>query len=469
MSAIFGMWTEGDLKLEEDKKRSSFSSHLGYVMATAGASVGLGNIWRFPYLAAKYGGGAFLIVYIILAFTFGYTMLLSETTLGRMTRKSPVSAFRTFTKNKPILFGGWLNAIAPMIIVPYYCVIGGWVTKYLYEYIVGNVSGTASSDFFSNFIGNASSSEMWFLIFAVMVMVIIIAGVENGIERVSKVMMPILIVLAIILAVYSMTRPGAAAGIKYLLVPNFEDFSYKTVIAALQQMFYSLSIAMGILFTYGSYMKRDVDIEKSSLQVGVCDSGIAILAALMIIPAVFAYSGGTPESLHAGPGLMFITIPKVFADMGFGRYIGILFFVLVLFAALTSAIALAETSVSSFEDELKIGRKKSIGIVTLIILVLGSLSAFGYNNLADITIFDMQFLDFFDFLANSVMMPIGAFATCIFVVYFLKEKKIEEEIMVSSPFRGRKLYRIMANYIAPIVTIILFITAILCAVGYLKF
>ena len=456
-------------KILETKKRSSFSGHLGYVLATAGASVGLGNIWRFPYLAAKYGGGVFLITYIILAFTFGYTMLLSETALGRMTHKSPAGAFHSITKSKPILFGGWLNAIVPMIIVPYYCVIGGWVTKYLFEYICGNVTETATDGFFNNFIGNDAAPELWFLIFAAMVMVIIIFGVEKGIERVSKIMMPVLIILAVVLAIYSITRPGALEGVKYLFIPDFSNFSFKTIIAALQQMFYSLSIAMGILVTYGSYMKKDVDIESSSIQVAIFDSGIAILAALMIIPAVFAFSGGTTESLNAGPGLMFITIPKVFESMGMGRIIGILFFVLVLFAALTSAIALAETSVSTFEDELKISRVKSVGLVSVIILILGSLSAVGYSLLSDFTILGMQMLDFFDFLSNSIMMPIGAFFTCILVAYILKVKKVEEEIMISSPFRGRGLYRVMANYIAPVITIILFAIAILSAFGYLTF
>lgn len=320
----------------EHNKRSSFSGKLGYVLSAAGASVGLGNIWRFPYLAAKYGGGIFLLIYILLALTFGYTMIVAETAIGRMTKKSPVGAFSSFGKSKWLSAGGWINAIIPVLIVPYYSVIGGWVIKYLVEYIKGNGQKLAADGYFSDFISNGASTEICFTVFALFTLAIIYAGVRNGIERVSKFMMPILIVLSVIIAIYSVTRPGALEGVKYFLVPNVKNFSWMTVVAAMGQMFYSLSIAMGILITFGSYMKKDVSIEDSTRNVEVFDTAIAIMAGLMIIPAVFAFSGGDPETLQAGPALMFITIPKVFASMGFGTVAGILFFVLVLFAAITS-------------------------------------------------------------------------------------------------------------------------------------
>ena len=309
-----------------DHKRGSFSGKIGFVLSAAGASVGLGNIWRFPYLAAKYGGAIFLLVYIILAMTFGYTMIIAETSIGRMTGKSPVGAYKTFSDKPALRVGGWINAIIPILIVPYYSVIGGWVIKYLAEYLMGKAHLVAEDGYFSSFISNGVSSELCFLVFTAMTLAIIFAGVENGIERVSKIMMPILVVLSLIIAVYSVTRPGALEGVKYFLVPNLDNFSWMTVVSAMGQMFYSLSIAMGILITFGSYMKKDVPIEISTRNVEVFDTAIAIMAGLMIIPAVFAFSGGDPSALKAGPSLMFITIPKVFDSMGLGTPIGILFF-----------------------------------------------------------------------------------------------------------------------------------------------
>lgn len=319
--------------------RSSFSGKLGFVLSAAGASVGLGNIWRFSYLAAKYGGGIFLLIYILLAVTFGYTMIMAETALGRMTRKSPVGAFAASGKGRWRAFGGWINAVIPILIVPYYSVIGGWVIKYLVGYITGHGSELAQDGYFSSFIANGASVEIVFLLFTLLTLGIIFAGVRNGVERVSRMMMPVLVVLSVIIAAYSVTRPGALEGVKYFLVPNPANFSWMTVVTAMGQMFYSLSIAMGILVTFGSYMKKDVSIEGSTKNVEIFDTLIAMMAGLMIIPAVFSFSGGDPDTLQAGPALMFITIPKVFESMELGSLVGVLFFVLVLFAAVTSSIA----------------------------------------------------------------------------------------------------------------------------------
>ena len=442
------------------ESRASFSGKLGYVLATAGSAVGLGNIWRFPYLAARHGGGIFLLIYLIIAITFGYTMMMSENALGRMTRKSPVGAFRAFSKDKLAGCGGWLNAVIPMLIMPYYSVIGGWVVKYLYEFLRGNVNATADDAFFGGFISDDASAELWFVVFALMIVVVIFAGVENGVERISKIMMPMLVFLALIVAIYSMTRPGAAAGIKYFLVPDMKNFTWMSVVAALGQSFYSLSIAMGILVTYGSYMKKDVDIEKATGQVILFDSGIAIMAGLMIIPAVFAFSGGDPNALNAGPSLMFITIPKVFASMGLGRWVGFIFFLLVLFAALTSAISLAETSTSTFQDELGWSRRKSTLLVTLLLFGLGTLNSLGYSSLGFVKIFGMQILDFFDFATNSVMMPIAAFALCVLVARCVGVDHIAEEIKLSSKFRMEKMYRVVVRYVAPVFVIIILLSSL---------
>ena len=299
-------------------------------------------------------------------------------------------------------------------------------------------------------------------------MAIIYAGVRSGIERVSKFMMPILVVLSFIIMIYSVTRPGALAGVKYFLVPNVKNFSWMTVVAAMGQMFYSLSIAMGILITFGSYMKKDISIEESTRNVEIFDTAIAIMAGLMIIPAVFAFSGGDPEALKAGPSLMFITIPKMFESMGLSMVVGILFFTLVLFAALTSSIALTESAVSTFEDQFGWNRKKSTIILGGIMLVLGSLSSLGYGPLGCVKIIGMQFLDFFDFLTNSVMMPIAAFATCLLVSKVIGLRKIEEEVLHGEgTFRRKKIFNFMIKYLCPLFAAIILLSSIANAFGWI--
>lgn len=451
-----------------NQKRSNFTGKLGYVLSAAGAAVGLGNIWRFPYLAAKYGGGIFLIIYILLAVTFGYTMIMAETALGRMTNKSPVGAYRVFGNNWKFRFGGWINAIIPILIVPYYSVIGGWVIRYLIEYFVsGGAQVLAQDGFFSSFISNGLSVEVCFLVFSLVNLVIIYLGVQNGIERVSKFMMPVLAVLAVIVSIYSMTRPGAAAGIRYFLVPDVEHFSWMTVVSAMGQMFYSLSIAMGILITFGSYMKKEDSIETSTLQVELFDTMIAILAGLMIIPAVFAFSGdAAAEHLQSGPSLMFVAMPKIFASMSMGTIMGIAFFVLVLFAALTSSIALTESAVSTFEDELGWNRQKSTIIMGVIMLSLGTLSALGYGPLANVTVIGMQFLDFFDFLTNSVMMPIAAMCTCLLIVKAVGLDAIEKEVMIDgAPFKRKKIFNFMIRWLCPLFVVIILLSSLASVFG----
>lgn len=450
-----------------NENRSNFTSKIGFILAAAGSAVGLGNIWRFPYLVAKYGGGTFLLCYIILAITFGFTLMVAEIALGRKTGLSAIGAFKKLDKRFGFL--GVLAAVVPIIILPYYSVIGGWVIKYLIEYIKGNSQKLAEDGYFSEFISNGTSTEVCFLIFAILTVAIIYAGVRNGVERVSKFMMPVLVFLSVLITVYSVTRPGALAGVKYFLVPNIENFSWMTVVAAMGQMFYSLSIAMGILVTFGSYMKKDVSIEGSTKNVEVFDTAIAIMAGLMIIPAVFAFSGGDPDTLQAGPALMFITIPKVFASMGLGTPIGILFFVLVLCAALTSSIALTESAVSTFQDELRWHRKKATVIVGVIMILLGTLSSLGYGPLGFVKIIGMQFLDFFDFLTNSVMMPIAALATCLLISRKVGVEKIEEEVVAEGgTFRRKKIFNFMIKYLCPIFAAIILLSSVANAFGLIS-
>ena len=454
----------------QQEKRSSFSGKIGFVLAAAGASVGLGNIWRFPYLCAKYGGGIFLLVYIVLALTFGYTMIIAETAIGRSTQKSPVGAFNILSNNNKLMkIGGWINAIIPILIVPYYSVIGGWVCKYLFEFIRSDINQIATDTFFSDFISDGWSTEIWFIVFTILVLAVIYMGVENGIERVSKIVMPILVVLAVVICIYSVTRPGAISGVKYLFIPNFKHFSIMTLVTAMGQMFYSLSIAMGILITFGSYVKREVSIENSTEQVEVFDTAIAIFASLMIIPAVFAFSGGDEGQLNAGPSLMFITMPKIFASMGFGKLIGILFFALVLFAAVTSAIALTESAVATFADEFHWDRKRGVNVIAIIMVALGSLSSLGYGPLDDVRIIGLQFLDFFDFLTNSIMMPIAALAICLLVVKFMGISRLEEEVEQDNhPFKRKMVFRFMIKYLCPLFVIIILVSAILNVFGIIQ-
>ena len=365
--------------------------------------------------------------------------------------------------------GGWINAIIPILIVPYYSVIGGWVCRYLYEYIVHDASVVAGETFFTDFITDGAASEFWFIVFAALVMIVIFMGVEGGIERVSKLVMPVLVILAIIICVYSVTRPGAISGVKYLFVPNFSNFSLMTIVTAMGQMFYSLSIAMGILITFGSYVKKEVSIEASTKQVEFFDTIIAVLASLMIIPAVFSFYNGDESMLKAGPSLMFITMPQIFASMDFGRIIGVLFFALVLFAAVTSAIALTESAVSTFSDEFKWSRTRGSVIMIVIMLVLGSLSSLGNGPLSNTTIIGMQFLDFFDFLTNSVMMPIAAFATCVLITKFMKIEKLEAEVEQDGhSFKRKGIFSFMIRFICPVFVLIILVSAILNVFGIIS-
>ncbi len=450
----------------ENNTRSSFTGKIGFVLAAAGSAVGLGNIWRFPYLAAKYGGGIFLLVYLILALTFGFALMTAEIALGRKTGLSANGAFRSL--NKKYSFVGYLAAIVPLIIFPYYSVIGGWVTKYLWAFVSGGASQAATDTYFGQFITQPVEPVLWFLAFILVTAVVVLLGVEKGVEKVSKIMMPILVVLSIAIAIYSLFMPGAIDGLIYYIKPDFSKFSITTVLAAMGQLFYSMSLAMGIMITYGSYMKKDVNLESSVKQIELFDTGIAFFAGLMIIPSVFVFSGGTPEALGKGPSLMFETLPKVFETMPAGTLIGAAFFILVLFAALTSSISLMETVVSIVCDKFKINRILSCVLVLAVSVLMGIPSALGYGVLDGVKIIGMSFLDFFDFASNSVLMPIVAFLTCVFVGYVIKPKTIIDEVESSATFKRKKLFEVVIKYVAPVCILLILISSVLEALGYLK-
>lgn len=459
--------------------RASWSGQLAFILAAAASAIGLGNLWRFPYLAAQYGGGTFIVVYLALVVTLGFTLMLSEIAIGRKTAQSQLTAYSKLHRGWGFI--GFLGTIVPLLIVPYYCVIGGWVLKYFVTYCQMAFAGAApmgeaaaeSGAFFNAFITANFAPFGYGTIFIVASALIIVLGVKNGIERSNLVLMPALFILAIAISIYVICLPGTGDGLKYYLVPSLDAlcdaqgaFSFaqlgKTILGAMGQMFYSLSLAMGIMITYGSYMRKTDSIEKCVRRIEIFDTLIAVIAGLMIIPVVYAFAvkTGTPvkEAMNAGPGLMFITLPKVFATLGAaGPWIGLAFFALVIFAALTSAISLYEACVASVCDLLQIDRKAATFFTGAIICFLATFSALGYGAWGDVTVFGQQFLDFFDFVTNSVLMPIVAAATCVFIGWVLGPASIADEVKAEGHvFKAEGLYRFMVRYFAP-----LFVTAIL--------
>ncbi len=449
------------------KDRSNFSNKLGFVLAAAGSAVGLGNIWRFPYLAAQYGGGTFLLIYLILAVTFGFTLMIAEISLGRKTGLSAIGAFRSLDKRFNFL--GILAVIVPVIIFPYYSVIGGWVVKYFTVFVTGGVKASAGDTYFTDFIGGTIEPIGWFFIFLAFTAIVVLCGVEKGIEKVSKIMMPILVILTIIISVYGLTLKGSMEGLIYYIKPHMADVSVKTILAAMGQLFYSMSLAMGIMITYGCYMKKNDNLESSVRQIELFDTGIAFLAGLMIIPAVFAFSGGDRSALNAGPGLMFMTLPKVFASMKFGGFIGTIFFMLVFFAALTSAISLMETIVSVFMDKFGWKRRFTGIFVAVLALVMGIPSSLGFGPLGFISWNGMSILDIMDFVSNSVLMPIVALFTCIFVGFIIKPKAVADEVKGSDgTFKAEGMFNIMIKWVAPLFLIIILISSVASGLGLFK-
>ena len=452
-------------EVQEASTRATWSGKWAFILAAAASAVGLGNLWRFPYLAAKYGGGMFLFTYLVLVLTFGVSLLLLETALGRKTRQSVIGAFRHF--GAKFTFIGVLAAAVPFIITPYYCIIGGWVTKYMVSYVTAGPAALADGgDFFGGFISSNTESFLFMLVFMAIVFIIVALGVQKGIEKANLIMMPALIVMAIAIAVFVLTMPGALEGAAYYLVPDFSKFSPELVINALGQMFYSLSLAMGIMVTYGSYMRKQDSLTSSVTRIAGFDFGVSFFAGLMIVPAAFVAMGSAEAvAAKSGPSLMFITLPEVFntMDLAWATVIGFVFFLLVFFAALTSAISLTEALVSIVSDGTHLSRTKSLIIVMIFIVAVGFVVNAGYNSLSFIQPIGegSTLLDFFDFISNSVLMPIVAILTCVFVGWIIKPKALIEEIEISSEFKAEKAWVVMIKYIAPILVAVILITNIL--------
>ncbi len=470
MLAMLSKTKEVIIISKHSSSKNEFSSKIGFILAAAGSSVGLGNLWRFPYLAAKYGGGFFLLVYLVLAVTMGFALMLTEIAIGRKTGKSVIGAYTTMNKKfKPL---GFIAAAVPILIFPYYCVIGGWVLKYMATYIVGDGSIAATVvtssngetvSFFENFISTLMQPTVFFSIYVLINSLVILLGVKKGIEKISKIFMPLLVILILAIAAYIILFNDSAEGLSYYLLPNFENFTFsdglKTVAAAMGQIFYSMSLAMGIMVTYGSYMRKEDSLENSVRHIELFDTLVAFLAGIIIVPAVFIFSNGDANAINAGPSLMFITLPKVFNSMPFGDIIGVAFFVLVAIAALTSSISLMETVVAIISEKFKLSRKTSCLIVTVFSLIVGMFSVFGYNIWSGVEILGMQILDFFDFISNNILMPIVALLTCILVGFVVGTKYVTDEVLLSQKkFKSEKLYKVMITFICPICMLIILIT-----------
>ncbi|MBE6032149.1 MAG: sodium-dependent transporter [Clostridiales bacterium] len=456
--------------MDKLQKRGNFTGYIGFVLAAAGSAVGLGNIWRFPYLAARDGGGLFLIVYVVLAITFGFALLTTEIAIGRKTGQSPLTAYGKLHQKWK-----WLGLIAcavPIIILPYYSAIGGWILNYLVQFLTGGAEAAAADGYFGGFITSQGMPIVWFLVFVVLTALVVFNGVNRGIERFSKVLMPILFVLIIFIAVFSLTLKHTDAngvtrtgieGFLFYVTPNMEGMTFSrfmgVVMDACSQLFFSISVAMGIMITYGSYVKKETNLVKSVNMIEIFDTAVAFLAGMMIIPAVFVFMG--LDGMAAGPSLMFVALPKVFQAMGvIGPVIGVIFFLMVAFAALTSSVSLMEAITSCFMDKFSLTRKKAAGITFVIILVLGLIVCFGYN----IFYFELtlpngsvaQILDVMDYAASYVLMPIVAIATCLLVGYAIKPKSMIDEITLGGhAFMRKTLYIVMVKFITPILTIVL--------------
>ena len=455
----------------ETKKKSGFTSSLGFVLAAAGSAVGVGNIWRFPYLAARDGGGVFLLVYLLLVLSFGFTLLTTDIAIGRRTGKNAWEAFGSINSHWGFL--GKLTFIVPALIMTYYSVIGGWILKYAAVYLTGRGALAAEDGFFTSFITSKVSPIVFMLIFLALTALIVYAGVEKGIEKFSKYIMPGLLLMTVGIAIYSLTLKHTDAdgitrtgiqGFLFYIKPDFSGMSFKRfleiLLDAMSQLFFSLSVSMGIMITYGSYVKKDVDLNKSIAQVEIFDTGVAFLAGIMIIPAIYVFSG--TEAMASGPSLMFVSLPKVFLSMGkAGIPVGIFFFIMIAFAALTSCISIMETLVSTCMNIFKKSRKQVSLAITVYAAVTAVIICLGYN----VFYFEYtlpngstaQLLDIMDYVSNSFLMPLIAFLTAIFVGWVIKPQWIKEEMLVgSNGFKAEKLYSFMVKFIVPVIMAVLF-------------
>lgn len=443
-------------------QRAQWGSRLGFVLAAAGSAVGLGNIWRFPYQTGEHGGGLFVLVYLLSVVLIGLPVFMAEVFLGRESQRSPVGAFRTFSRPRSPWIGlGWLGVVAAFVILSYYSVVAGWCLHYTWVSITETFAGKGADEVAATFgalAGNAALSTMWHLVFMAMTVSIVVAGIRGGIEMWSKILMPLLLAFLLILLGYAIVEGDFARGLRYVFAPDVAHFGTGSVLAALGQSLFSLSVGMGALITYGSYLRRDDDLVSTSVAVGAADSLVAILAALVVFPIVFAV-GRDPA---AGPGLVFVVIPNAFAQMPGGMLLAPVFFLLLTFAALTSAISLLEVAAAYFIDERGWSRTKAAlgtgGLIALLGIpsaVAGGSKLFGAG-LADAT--GRTWFDWFDYVASNWMLPFGALGIAAMVAWRVGDQV--RRAGFASGSRWGQLYGgwvLLLRYVVPVAVVFVFL------------
>ena len=448
------------------QKREQWNSKIGFILAAAGSAIGLGNIWKFPYIAGENGGASFIIVYLICIAIIGLPVLIAEILLGRTTHRNPVGAFRALSKSKFWISVGGMGVVSGFLILSFYAVIAGWAIGYISEAIIGNFAkfntGTLAAEHFENLVSNVPWIVGYFTLFMLLTMFFVYLGIQKGIERGSKIMMPILLVLLIILMVRGITLEGSEAGIAFLLNPDWSKINAQSVLVALGHAFFTLSLGMGAMLTYGSYMSKDDSIPVAAFQIIILDTAIALIAGVAIFTSVFAV-GLDPS---AGPGLIFHTIPATFAKMPGGYFFSILFFILLSIAALTSAISLLEVVVAYFVDELNWDRKKAVFILGFVTFLIGLPSALSFNVLANYKVFGMNFFDLVDFFASNILLPTGGLLIAIFVGYvwgfdkvLLNLKYGAEDLFNKHPLVF-SIWKFFLKYLSPVLIFIVLLQSL---------
>ena len=447
-------------------KRDSFGSRLGVIMAAAGSAVGLGNIWRFPYILGENGGGAFLIIYLVIIFSIGIPVMMSELVIGRRSQRNPVGAFRALAPRKPWFLVGTMGIVAAFMILAFYTAVAGWTLEYIYQTLKGGFMGKSSeelSGMFESFRSESFRPALWFSVFMLATSAIVLGGVRKGIEKSTKILMPLLLVLLVVMCIKALTLPGAGRGVEFLFRPDFSKITGNTVLMALGQAFFSLSIGMGTLITYGSYIPKDNKLGSTAVQVSMVDLLVAVLAGIAIFPAVFAF-GISPSS---GESLTFIVLPSIFQQMAGGMIFAFFFFFLLAIAALTSTISVLEVIVAYFSEQLNLSRRTAILIATASMFLLGLSSSMSWGIMSDVKLFGLNIFDLFNYTTANILLPLGGLLIVAFLGWFFPGRDTKDELSNSGTLRLRyySLYRFAIRFLAPLAITLVFLNGL----GLLKF